>query len=111
MAFLLPGALLVPLALLNVGFWAGGWLLGLPAWALLMNMWTPANPLRAVDVLKFLGLLLLGLAVFTINIIWVVFTLGLFLLPIIPLALWPTPSTEPSRCRRPWKSSWPWPPS
>ena len=86
-AFLLPGALLVPLALLNIGFWAGGWLLGLPAWALLLNMWTPANPRRAVDVLKFLGLLLLGMAVFTINIIWVVFTLGLFLLPIIPLAL------------------------
>jgi hypothetical protein len=28
-AFLLPGALLVVLALLGVGFWAGGWLLGL----------------------------------------------------------------------------------
>jgi hypothetical protein len=27
-AFLLPGALLVPLALFNVGFWAGGWLSG-----------------------------------------------------------------------------------
>lgn len=31
-AFLLPGVLLAPLALLNLGFWAGGWLLGLPAW-------------------------------------------------------------------------------
>lgn len=29
-AFLLPGALLVPLALLNAGVWAGGWLLGSP---------------------------------------------------------------------------------
>jgi len=34
-AFLFPGALLAPLALLNLGFWAGGWLLGLPAWGLL----------------------------------------------------------------------------
>ena len=30
-AFLLPGVLLTPPALLNLGFWAGGWLLGLPA--------------------------------------------------------------------------------
>ncbi|MBT2550578.1 hypothetical protein [Arthrobacter sp. ISL-65] len=39
-AFLLPGALLVPLALTNVGFWCGGWLLGLPAWGRLLSRWT-----------------------------------------------------------------------
>lgn len=84
-AFLLPGALLVVLALLDMGFWCGGWLLGLPAWGLLLSRSTTTNPLRAVDVLKFLGLLVLGLAVFTFNIIWVVFSLGLLLLPLIPL--------------------------
>jgi hypothetical protein len=84
-AFLLPGALLVVLALLDLGFWCGGWLLGLPAWGLLLSRSTTANPLRAVDVLKFLGLLVLGLALFTFNIIWVIFSLGLFLLPIVPL--------------------------
>ncbi|WP_430226145.1 hypothetical protein [Pseudarthrobacter oxydans] len=84
-AFLLPGALLVVLALLNLGFWCGGWLLGLPAWGLLLSRSTTAKPLRAVDVLKFLGLLVLGLALFTFNIIWVIFSLGLFLLPIVPL--------------------------
>ncbi|WP_324642376.1 hypothetical protein [Pseudarthrobacter sp. LT1] len=52
-AFLLPGALLVPLALLNLGFWAGGWLLGLPAWGLLVSRWTPENPLQPVQLLKF----------------------------------------------------------
>lgn len=31
-AFLLPGVLLVVLALLGVGFWCGGWPLGLPTW-------------------------------------------------------------------------------
>ncbi|WP_139386207.1 hypothetical protein [Arthrobacter sp. P2b] len=96
-AFLLPGALLVVLALLDLGFWCGGWLLGLPAWGLLLSRSTTANPLRAVDVLKFLGLLVLGLAVFTFSIIWVIFSLGLFLLPIIPLVrlaypeYWATP--------------------
>ena len=84
-AFLLPGALLVVLALLDLGFWCGGWLLGLPAWGLLLNRWTMANPLRTVDVLKFFGLLVLGMVVFTFNIIWVIFSLGLFLLPIVPL--------------------------
>lgn len=84
-AFLLPGALLVVLALLDLGFWCGGWLLGLPAWGLLLSRWTTANPLRAVDVLTFLGLLVLGLAVFMFNIIWVIFSLGLFLLPMVPL--------------------------
>lgn len=29
-ALLLPSVLLAPLALVNLGFWAGGWLLGLP---------------------------------------------------------------------------------
>ena len=52
-AFLLPGALLAPLALLNLGFWAGGWLLGLPAWGLLVSRWTPENPLQPVQLLKF----------------------------------------------------------
>ncbi|MEK0156272.1 hypothetical protein [Arthrobacter oryzae] len=84
-AFLLPGALLMVLALLNLGFWCGGWLLGLPAWGLMLSRWTSANALRAVDVSKFLGLLVLGLAVFAFNIIWVIFSFGLFLLPIIPL--------------------------
>ena len=73
------------MALLNVGFWAGGWLLGLPAWGLLLTRWTPESPLRPLDVLKYLGLLALGLAVFTFNVIYPVFSLGLFLLPVIPL--------------------------
>ncbi|MGX5717324.1 hypothetical protein [Arthrobacter sp. MAHUQ-56] len=85
LAFLLPGALLVPLALLNAGFWAGGWLLGLPAWGLLLSRWTAESRLRPLDVLKFLGLLVLGLVIFTFNVIYPVFSLGLFLLPIIPL--------------------------
>ncbi|TLM86295.1 hypothetical protein FDW83_00600 [Pseudarthrobacter sp. NamE2] len=85
-AFLLPGVLLVPLALTNVGWWCGAWLLGLPAWGLLLTRWTPENPLPAVRVLKFLGLLLLGMTIFTFNnIIYPVPSLGLFLLPIIPL--------------------------
>lgn len=84
-AFLLPGTLLVLLALLDIGFWCGGWLLGLPAWGLLLSRWTPENPLPAVQVLKFLGLLVLGMTIYTFNIMWVIFSLGLFLLPIIPL--------------------------
>ena len=84
-AFLLPGALLVVLALLNLGFWAGGWLLGLPAWGLLLSRWAPENPLQAVHVMKFLGLLVLGLVIFMFNPVLVVFSPGLFLLPIIPL--------------------------
>lgn len=84
-AFLLPGALLVPLALTNVGWWCGGWLLGLPAWGLLLSRWTPENPLPALQVLKFLGLLLLGMTIYTLNIIYPIPSLGLFLLPIIPL--------------------------
>ncbi|MGO4186824.1 hypothetical protein [Pseudarthrobacter sp. TAF60_1] len=84
-AFLLPGALLVVLALLNLGPWVGGWLLGLPAWGLLLSRWTPENRPRVLQVLKFLGLLMLGLLIFTFNMVFVVFTPGLFLLPIIPL--------------------------
>jgi hypothetical protein len=83
-AFLLPGALLVPLALTNVGWWCGGWLLGLPAWGLLLSRWTPENPLPAVQVLKFPGLLLLGMTIYTVNGIYPIPSLGLFLLPIIP---------------------------
>lgn len=84
-AFLLPGALLAPLPLLNLGFWAGGWLLGLPAWGLLLSRWTPENPLRVVQLLKFFGLLVLGLVIFTVNVIYPFPSLGLFLLPVIPL--------------------------
>jgi hypothetical protein len=84
-AFLLPGALLVPLAMLNMGFWAGAWLLGLPARALLLSWWTPDNPPKVGQVLKFLGLLVLGLVIFTFNAIYPIPSLGLFLLPIIPL--------------------------
>jgi hypothetical protein len=84
-AFLLPGALFVPLALLNLGFWAGGWLLGLPAWGLLLSRWTPENPLRPIQFLKFLGLLVLALVIFTFNAIYPIPSLGLFLLPVIPL--------------------------
>ena len=83
-AFLLPGALLVILAWLDVGFWAGGWLLGLPAWGLLLSRWKPGSPLGLVQVLKFLGLLVLGLVVFMFNFIFPVVSLGLFLLLIIP---------------------------
>ena len=84
-AFLLPGALLVPLALLNLGWWAGGWLLGLPAWGLLLSRWTPENPLKVGQLLKFQGLLVLGLIVFKLNAIYPIPSLGLFLLPVIPL--------------------------
>lgn len=84
-AFLLPGVLLAPLALLDLGFWAGGWLLGLPAWGLLLSGWTAQTPLSLVRVLKFLGLLVLGLVVFTFNVIYPVFSLGLFLLPVVSL--------------------------
>ena len=84
-AFLLPGALLVVLALLNLGLWAGGWLLGLPAWGLMLTRWTSENPLRVLQVLKFLGLLVLGLVIFTFNVIYPIPSLGLFVLPVIPL--------------------------
>lgn len=84
-AFLLPGTLLVFLALLDIGSWCGGWLLGLPAWGPLLSRRTPENPLPAVQVMKFLGLLVLGMTIYTFNIIWVIFSLGPFLLPIIPL--------------------------
>ena len=84
-AFLLPGALLAVLALLDFGFWAGGWLLGLPAWGLLLSRWAPESPLRVLQLLKFLGLLVLGMAIFTFNVIYPIPSLGLFLLPVIPL--------------------------
>lgn len=83
--FLLPGSLLVVLALLNLGFWAGGWLLGLPAWGLLLCRWTSDSPLKVLDVLKFLGLLVLGLVIFTFNAVYPIPSLGLFVLPVIPL--------------------------
>lgn len=84
--YLLIGAcIFVPLALTNLGWWCGGWLLGLPAWGLLLSRWMPENPLPAVQVLKFLGLLLLGMTIYTLNIIYPIPSLGLFLLPIIPL--------------------------
>ncbi|MEE9094997.1 hypothetical protein [Pseudarthrobacter phenanthrenivorans] len=73
------------LAVLNLGSWAGGWLLGLPAWGLLLSQWSPENPLRVVAVLKFLGLLVLRVAIFTFNGIYPFPSLGLFLLPVIPL--------------------------
>jgi hypothetical protein len=84
-AFLLPGALLAPLALMNLGFWASGWLLGLPAWGLLLTRWTLENPLRVGQLLQFAGLWVLGLLIFTFNGIWPVPSLGLFLLPVIPI--------------------------
>ncbi|MHC6592756.1 hypothetical protein [Arthrobacter sp. C152] len=83
-AFVLPGALLVVLALWDQGVWAGGWLLGLPAWGLLLSRWTRENPLRVLDVLKFLGLLALGLVIFTFNVVYPIPSLGLFVLPVIP---------------------------
>lgn len=59
-AFLLPGALLVVVALLDFGFWCGGWLLGLPAWGPVLSRWTPENPLPAAQVLKFPGFAFAG---------------------------------------------------
>jgi hypothetical protein len=94
-AFLLPGALLVVLALLGLGFWAGGWLVGLPAWGLLVSRWTPENPLRPSQLLTFAGLWVLGLVIFTFNGIWPVFSLGLFLLPVIPLIRLAYPEYSP----------------
>ena len=89
-AFLLPGVLLVMLALMDLGFWCGGWLLGLPAWGLLLSRWTPENKLPAVRVLKFLALLVLGLAIFMLNGfigLFLVFSLAIFLLPLVPIRL------------------------
>lgn len=89
-AFLLPGVLLVMLAFLNLGFWCGGWLLGLPAWGLLLSRWTPENKLPVVRVLKFLALLVLGLAIFMLNGsigIFLLFSLAIFLLPLVPIRL------------------------
>lgn len=38
-----------------------------------------------LQLLKFLGLLVLGMAIFTFNVIYPIPSLGLFLLPVIPL--------------------------
>lgn len=84
-AFLLPGALLLVLALLDLGLWAGGWLLGLPAWGLLVSRWTPGNAPGIGKVLKFIGLSVLGLVIFTLNFVYPFPSFGLFLLPVIPL--------------------------
>ncbi|WP_142060061.1 hypothetical protein [Pseudarthrobacter sp. B4EP4b] len=73
MAYLLPGALLVVLALAGLGFWAGGWLVGL--WVL-------------------------GLVVFTFNGINPMPSLGLLLLPLILLVRLASLSTGPDHCRR-----------
>jgi hypothetical protein len=90
-AFLLPGVLLVMLAFLDLGFWCGGWLLGLPAWGLLLSRWTPENKLPVVRVLKFLALLILGLAIFMLNGfngIFLLFSFGaLLLLLLVPVRL------------------------
>lgn len=87
-AFLLPGVLLVVLALLDLGFWCGGWLLGLPAWGLLLSRWAPENKLPGVQVLKFLALLVLGLVIFTFTgFSLVFFSLAIFLLPLVPIRL------------------------
>ncbi|WP_142122257.1 hypothetical protein [Arthrobacter sp. SLBN-122] len=98
-AFLLPGTLLVPLALLNLGFWAGGWLLGLPAWGLLLSRCTRDNPLRPVQLLKFLGLLVLGLVIFTFNAITHSRAWACSCFPSSRWSDWPTPGTG-SRQRR-----------
>ncbi|WP_416403533.1 hypothetical protein [Arthrobacter sp. LFS091] len=91
-AFLIPGLLLAVLALLNLGFWAGGWLIGLPTWGLLLSQWTPENPLSFDRLLKFLGLLVLGLVIFTFNAIYPVLGLGLVLLPVFPLVRLASPN-------------------
>lgn len=85
MAFLVPGVALVTVALLDLGFWAGGWLLGLPAWGIVLSRWTPENALKVGRLLTFFGLLVLGLVAFAINIIYPILSLVLFLLPVIPL--------------------------
>lgn len=47
--------------------------------------WTFAAVCVMVTAMMLLWLLVLGMAIFTFNIIWVVFSLGLFLLPVIPV--------------------------
>ena len=86
-AFLLPGVLLVVLAVLNLGLWCGGWLLGLPAWGLLLSRWAPGHRLPVVQVLKFLAVLVLGLVVFMFTGFTVVFSLAVFLLPLLAIRL------------------------
>lgn len=87
-AFLLPGILLVVLAVLDLGLWCGGWLLGLPAWGLLLSRWAPGHRLPVVQVLKFLAVLVLGLVVFMFTgFTLVFFSLAVFLLPLLPIRL------------------------
>lgn len=90
-AFLLPGVLLAMLAFLDLGFWCGGWLLGLPAWGLLLSRWTPENRFPVVRVLKFLALLVPGLAIFMLNGVigvFFLFSLGaMILLPLVSIRL------------------------
>ncbi|MBE4720505.1 hypothetical protein DAD99_20895 [Pseudarthrobacter sp. AB1] len=85
-AFLLPGVLLVVRAVLDYGFWCGGWLLALPAWGRLLSRWTAESTLLMGQVLKLLGSWVLGLVIFAFTgFILVFFGLTVFLLPFIPL--------------------------
>ena len=59
--------------------------MGVAAWGLLLSRWTPDNPLRVGQLLKFFGLLVLGLVIFTFNALFVIFSVGLILLPAVPL--------------------------
>nr|WP_240685101.1 hypothetical protein [Arthrobacter nitrophenolicus] len=88
LVFLLPGVVLVVLAALGLGFWCGGWLLALPAWGLLITRWTQEKPLAVTQVLKLLGLWVLGLVIFMLNgVLPIIFLAAffVFLLPLIPL--------------------------
>lgn len=52
---------------------------------MLLSQWTRENPLRVLQLLKFLCLLVLSLAIFTFNAVYPIPSLGLFALPVIPL--------------------------
>ena len=55
---------------------------------------------KPIQLLNFLGLLVLGLIIFTFNAIYPISSLGLFLLPVIPLvrlALGPAQAAPPLR--------------
>ncbi|MEQ4566826.1 hypothetical protein [Paenarthrobacter sp. CAP02] len=67
-------------------------MIGLPTWGLLLSQWTPENPLSFDRLLKFLGLLVLGLVIFTFNAIYPVLGLGLVLLPVFPLVRLASPN-------------------
>lgn len=60
-----------------------------------------------VQVLKFLGLLLLGMTIYTVNIIYPFFSFTVFFLPVISVVRLTDPTTGPVPCRRSWKPSWP----